>query len=576
MSYQLMFQKAVELQQQGALNEAESIYRQILQTAPDNADVLNLLGLIAQTRGIHNEAVAYFYKALKSSPNHFPIYFNLAVSLGAMSKYVEAIEAYNKVLKLQPECKEAYFGLGNLYWQQNQLEKAADCFKKALIIDEEYINAKTNLAEITNNIASLKQLAEKSAFASYYLARRSFNEKDFANAEQYLQKANKQIVDDNIKSMLGETKLFLNKPQEALAYFYQAHKINPHNISALINIADLEADKQNFKDAEYFYKKTLEIDNRNLRAHTNYANMLSTENRILEALEEYRQAVIINPDIPEISYNLALILKTLHEYEQALDLMFHAFYMAPDRTSWSLNIAETLILFNNQAPQKAIKIAENWYNKMPENIAAKHLWETLNHKESKVANQYNRLLFDNFAPTYEQTLQNINYQVINEITALYAPFKGKILDLGCGTGLLAQKIKSSDNEIDGIDISANMLEIAAAKNIYNKLINTDLIEYLEQKNSYDLIIAADVFCYFGDLSAVIKKCAPTKLIFSVETNADTKSYLLQANGRYQHNPQYIADILVQNSYRQIKHHKIVLRQENGNDVIGYIYQASCS
>ena len=28
MSYQLMFQKAVELQQNGALNEAEQIYRQ--------------------------------------------------------------------------------------------------------------------------------------------------------------------------------------------------------------------------------------------------------------------------------------------------------------------------------------------------------------------------------------------------------------------------------------------------------------------------------------------------------------------------------------------------------------------
>ena len=60
MSYELMFQKAVELQQNGALNEAEQLYRQILETAPQNADVLNLLGLIAQTKGLHSEAVNYF------------------------------------------------------------------------------------------------------------------------------------------------------------------------------------------------------------------------------------------------------------------------------------------------------------------------------------------------------------------------------------------------------------------------------------------------------------------------------------------------------------------------------------
>ena len=48
-----MFEKAVDLHFSGALNEAEQLYRQILETAPNNADVLNLLGLIAQQRGFH-------------------------------------------------------------------------------------------------------------------------------------------------------------------------------------------------------------------------------------------------------------------------------------------------------------------------------------------------------------------------------------------------------------------------------------------------------------------------------------------------------------------------------------------
>lgn len=51
MSYDLMFQKAIELQNNGALNEAEAIYLKMLEAMPENSDVWNLLGLVAQSKG---------------------------------------------------------------------------------------------------------------------------------------------------------------------------------------------------------------------------------------------------------------------------------------------------------------------------------------------------------------------------------------------------------------------------------------------------------------------------------------------------------------------------------------------
>ena len=310
-----MFQKAVELQQNGALNEAEQIYRQILETAPQNADVLNLLGLIAQSKGIHYEASNYFYKAIENAPKHFPIYFNLAVSLGALGRYIEAIEAYHKVLELKNDCKEAYLGLGNLYWAQNKIDDAKQAFQNALNIDNNYLEAKTNLAELDNNIETLQKISENNPQALYYLGRRAFNEHNFIKAEKYLQKADNLITDDEIKTMLGETLLAQKQNSEALQKFYQAIQVNEHNITALVNIADLEALNHNFKEAEKYYHKAIETDGRNLRAHANYANMLCQNKRTLEALEEYRNAVIISPQSPELSYNLALILKTLEEYD---------------------------------------------------------------------------------------------------------------------------------------------------------------------------------------------------------------------------------------------------------------------
>lgn len=577
MSYQLMFQKAVELQQNGALNEAEQIYRQILETAPQNADVLNLLGLIAQTKGIHYEAANYFYKAIENAPKHFPIYFNLAVSLGALGRYVEAIEAYNKVLELKSDCKEAYLGLGNLYWAQNKIDEAKEAFIKALSIDDKYIEAKTNLAELENDIETLQKINVNNPQALYYLGRRVFNACDFAKSAEYLQNADNLIADDEIKTMLGETFLALGKNEDALQKFYQALQINEHNVTALVNIADLEAQNRNFKEAEKYYHKAIDADSKNLRAHANYANMLCQNKRTLEALEEYRNAVIISPQSPELSYNLALILKSLEEYEQALDLMFNAFYLDSSHTDWSLNIAETLILFHEKAPEKAKKICENWYEKMPDNLVVKHLWGAINHKTDDDENKYNQLLFDTFAETYEKTLHDINYAVVDKIAELYTPFKGKILDLGCGTGLLGVKIKNNDNQIYGVDISENMLKITVAKKIYTDLKNQDIREYLKNPHpKFDCAIAADVFCYFGDLADIFNAIYPTRLIFSVESSENTENYVLQANGRYQHNPQHLKQILQSAGYIDVRAEPLVLRQENGKNIDGYIFMAKSS
>ena len=389
-----------------------------------------------------------------------------------------------------------------------------------------------------------------------------------------MQSADNLIADDEVKTMLGETFLALKKDKEALQKFYQAVQINEHNVTALVNIADLEAQNRNFKEAEKYYHKAIDTDSRNLRAHANYANMLCQNKRTLEALEEYRNAVIISPQSPELSYNLALILKSLEEYEQALDLMFHAFYLDSLHTDWSLNIAETLVMFHEKAPEKAKKICENWYEKMPENPVVKHLWAALNQKTDAQENEYNRLLFDTFADTYEKTLQDINYAVVDKIAELYAPFKGKILDLGCGTGLSGAKIKTPENEIYGVDISKNMLKIATAKNVYNKLINQDILSYLQNNDiTFDCALAADVFCYFGDLKPIIEALSPTRLIFSVESDEVIENFILQANGRYRHNPEHIKQILQNAGYKNVTATPLVLRKENGKDVPGYIFEA---
>lgn len=577
MSYNLMFQKAVELQQNGALNEAEQLYRQILETTPDNADVLNLLGLIAQTKGLHSEAVSYFYRAAAAAPKHFPIFFNLGISLSAIGRPIEAIESYKKVLELKPDLKEAFLCLGNTYWQLERNDEAIEAFQNALKIDNNYSDAAVNLAEIQNDESALQKLAQQNpqdARSFYYLGRRNFSKQKYSEAFSYLQQADNLQKSDEIKVLLGETLLALRQNNSALPVFYAALQLNPHNAAAALHIADLEAEKENYTEAEKYYKKAAELNPDNVQTHANYANMLCKRKRTLEALEEYRAAVRLAPEQPELSYNLAIILKTLEEYEQVLALMFNAFYLAPQHTDWSLNIAETIILFYAKAPEKALKIAENWYNKMPENVVAKHLWASLNGKIADNESEYNRLLFDGFAESYEQTLQNIDYAVVNKIAEIAQPLTGKILDLGCGTGLAGAKLKTPANTFYGIDLSAAMLEKAKAKNAYRTLEQADALTYLQQhKNEFSAIIAADVFCYFGNLQPLLNAASHAPIIFSIEIDLQAENYKIQPNGRYKHNPQYVENLLKQAGYTAIKSYPLVLRKENGLNVDGLIYKA---
>lgn len=578
MSYELMFQKAVKLQQNGALNEAEQLYRQILETAPQNADVLNMLGLIAQAKGLHDEAVNYFYRAADFAPQHFPIFFNLGISLAASGHLLEAAEAYKKALKLKPDLKEAFFGLGNVYWQINQKDAAAEAFQNALKLDAGYLDAAANLAELQDDEDTLKKIAAENhsdARTFYYLGRRMFAKADYQNAAHYLQKAEELLESDEIKTLLGETFYASKRYQKALPLFYQAYKLNPHNATAALHIADLETENGNFAEAEKFYRKALENDMHNVQAHANLANLLCKRKRTLEALEEYRAAVRLAPEMPELSYNLAIILKTLEEYEQALALMFNAFYLAPQHIDWSLNIAETITLFYGNAPEKALKIAENWYNKMPENIVAKHLWAALNGKNADDETEYNRLLFDSFAENYENVLHNINYAVVDKIAEIAPDLNGKILDLGCGTGLIGLKLKNPDNTFYGVDLSKAMLQKANQKNVYKVLEQADAVAYLQQhKNEFSAIVAADVFCYFGNLEKLLKEAAPTKIIFSIESDLQTENYKIQPNGRYKHNLLYVENILKSVGYTNIKSYPLVLRKENNKNVDGLIFTAA--
>lgn len=572
MSYDLLFEEANNLYLSGALNQAEDLYRQILEVVPENPDVLNMMGLTAHAKGCFSEACEYFYKALQFAPHHLPLYFNLAVSLTAAGKLHEAANAYFEVIKLNSNIKEAYNNLGGIYESLNQPEKAKEYYRKALKIDAAYLEPSVNLAALDHDVAALQSLCEQhpmSALPLYYLALINFKQNNLAEAERYIKLAqNRDTSSADIYLLAGNIALKTNNTDEAVKAFAQALQINGKCAPALINLAALTTD-------ESLYRRALDLEPNNAEAHAGLAALLYKQKRTLEALEEYRQAVILNPDMPEVSNNLALILKDTGDYERAADLLLNAIKQALQQTEFSINLAETLTLFYAQNPQEACKIAEQWQKFAPDNVFANRLVAAFNGKISADGKAYTEALFDAFAENYEQTMQNINYSAIAKLKELNFTPIGKVLDLGCGTGLVGQALKSDKNSFTGVDISQKMLNLAASKGVYADLIKDDIVNFLScNKLSFDFYIALDVFEYIDDFAKITTLIKNKPFIFTIENAPDeVSSYQLNASGRYKHNPQYIRKQLTAAGYKNIKEYPLILRQENGADVNGTMFWA---
>lgn len=574
-SYNDLFAKAAQLFDAGSLDDAEGILRQLDNVSPDNPHILNLLGLVAQTKGLHQEACSYFAAAIRMDKNKPEYYYNLAFSQQKCQEYHDALRNYQKVITLAPQIKEAYNEIACIYDILEQKNEAVFWWHKVLQLAPDYAIAAINLAKSQNNYEQLLHLSTQypnEPLVWFDLAQIEYQQNHPHEAANYIKSALSLQADDAENNYLaGLIYEKLEDRQKAFDYLTQAENLNDKHYNAKLKLADLYSLQGNFNEAETRYKRLIELDKNQFAVHNNYAEMLYRQKRTSEALEEYRAAVLINPKSAETLNNLGAILRNTKDYNEALGLFFSALTYSPDIEAISINIAETIVLLAREDKSQALKIAENWLNNYPDNIYAQKILHALKGEEIANNNLYTERLFDAFADNYELVMQNLDYSAPLAFEQSKGIMSGRIADLGCGSGLAGQAVKSVQNQIIGVDISDKMLILARQKGVYDELVKSDIIEFLQKRHDFDWIMAADVLGYIGDLAEFIRLSAGKKLIFTIESNPQITSYQIQPNGRYQHNPEYINQLLTANGYKDISTTPLILRNEAGNPVDGLVF-----
>ena len=131
---------------QNKLKEALFSLKKAQKLRSNSYEIFNNMGNIYNSQGLHKKAISSYKKALKIEPNALVTLINLGLALNDKGDSLEAIKIFQKAIKNDPKSEFPYYFLANLYKKENNLDLAILNYKKALKINNNLIEALSNLA----------------------------------------------------------------------------------------------------------------------------------------------------------------------------------------------------------------------------------------------------------------------------------------------------------------------------------------------------------------------------------------------------------------------------------------------
>jgi predicted TPR repeat methyltransferase/uncharacterized coiled-coil protein SlyX len=353
-------------------------------------------------------------------------------------------------------------------------------------------------------------------------------------------------------SLLGAVEGERGRFDEAVSCLQRAVALRPNHAGALINLTIALSLAARDEEALATADRVLELKPGDAQALHVRATLLRRQGRLFDALASLDQCLDTDPEQVEVLVARGELLAELSDLglrrrDEAVQSLHRAIALGGDEDAIRFSLAA---MGAGQAPASP-----------PE--------------------PYVTQLFDRYADRFDKHLvEDLAYrapELVAQAVQRAAPPPGaEVLDLGCGTGLCGPFLRPLAGRLVGVDLSSRMLAKAAERALYDELVQADIVAQLAMTlDSVDLIIAADVLVYLGDLGplffAVQRVLTPGGcFVFTIESHGGDEAYVLRTTRRYAHADAYVHGLADAAGLCVEAVQPCVLRSNNGADVEGRV------
>lgn len=458
-------------------------------------------------------------------------WFLLGTALGMSGNTPAAEQAFREALRLKPDHLQALANLGKALAEQDKFKEAVEVMRRVLVANPAHRQTQVGLITILTRLQNYEQAEE---------------------CCNQLLTANQNDVE--VLTLLGDILRQKGELDPALVLFEQALAADPEYVSAHMNKGLLQRSMGDNRAALESFARSCQLAPNNpavwfIKAMTHIAI-----NELELAAEDLEMAFKLNPTDINTGGQLASVYRHLRRIPESVEVSRRLLEIDPDNARASFYIEA----FETQSSTKSVQ-------RIPREVAE----ATYNQAD----------VGKNFEASLKGGLEYKAPDVLNEAVRKVCGQQESsldILEIGCGTGLCGSQFTDIARTLVGTDLSSRMLDVAREKKAYTSLYVADLVDVLSNNpDSFDLVIAMDVLCYFGDLTEIFQKCFDTLrtggvFAFSVEKPDDSQLWLLHPYGHFVHSLRHLQQAASMAGFEEVFVREMVLRREATEPRIGYV------
>ncbi len=380
----------------------------------------------------------------------------------------------------------------------------------------------------------------------------------------------------------GYDRLYANDPVGAALAFRRVAAVDPGNGEAWAALADAG------DDGVSAYGHAVAIDPTSWMWRLGLAEALRMDGAIGPAIALYEALAAVRADSAPVRLGLARALNAAGRPDEALAEYREASTLRPDDSTTALELAEALTVSGDALA--AVELLQPLSRRSPDDAGLLHAigraWIALREPDKALAAlrraqaldsgdplgtaaliaaleagegadlsaAYVRALFDRYADRFDRDLLGklgyaapdllraaVDRVVVDRVAGAVSGLR--VFDLGCGTGLAGVSFRSLAGHLAGVDLSPRMVDKARARALYDDLSVGDVVAVLDQPAAWDLLVAADVLVYIGDLEPIFRAAAralvPGGLFAATVERSGADGFTLGPSRRYAHAKSYL-------------------------------------